>query len=55
MRKYEITLQFEASIEVEGESDSDAIEKAIEKARLDYGSEVADFGEFRIKQEEEER
>jgi hypothetical protein len=53
--KYEIVLSFEAYLSVEGESESEAFEKAIEKARADYGSEVADFGEFRlIKQREED-
>jgi hypothetical protein len=51
--KYEIALSFEAYLSVEGESESEAFEKAIEKARADYGSEVADFGEFRLINKEE--
>ena len=52
MKKYEIALVFEASLLVEGESESEAFENAIEKARLDYGSEVADFGQFTLKEED---
>ena len=52
MKRYEISLSFEASLSVEAESRTEAIEKAMEKARLDYGSEVADFGDFRLEEEE---
>lgn len=48
MPRYEIDLFFEASIIVDAQSESEAFESAIEKARVDYGSEVADFGEFRL-------
>jgi hypothetical protein len=52
MSKYEVELTFTAYITVEGESESEAIENAIDKARDNYGSEVADFGEFKLTREE---
>jgi hypothetical protein len=46
MPRYEIDLDFHAVLSVEAESEAEAIAEAIEKARDNYGSEVADFGSF---------
>lgn len=54
MRKYEMKLFFEASFNIEAESKDEAFEKVIEKARLEYGSEVADFGDFTLSEGEGE-
>ena len=46
MALYEIELNFHASLMVEAKSESEAVENAIERARDNYGSEVADYGNF---------
>jgi len=48
MIKYEIDLDFNAVISVEASNEEEAIAKAMEKARDDYGSEVADFADYTI-------
>jgi len=46
MANYQIDLNFNAILSVEADSKQEAMEKAIEKARDNYGSEVADYGNF---------
>lgn len=46
MANYQIDLDFHAVLSVEADTQEEAIEKAMEKARDNYGSEVADFGSF---------
>jgi hypothetical protein len=53
--KYRINLTFNAELQVEAGDREGAIELAIEKARLDYGNEVADYGNFTIEGEENEQ
>ncbi len=47
MNSSEVKLVFTAHFQVKGEGES-AIENAIEKARDEYGSEVAEYGEFTV-------
>jgi hypothetical protein len=47
MNNSEVKLVFTAHLQVAGEGET-AIENAIEKARDEYGSEVAEYGEFTI-------
>jgi flavin-binding protein dodecin len=51
MNSTEIKLVFTATFKVSGDN---AIENAIERARAEYGNEVADYGVFTIKGEEED-
>ena len=46
MKTYEIKLTFDASFIVTADNESQAIEEAIERARDNYGNEVADYGNF---------
>jgi uncharacterized protein YlaI len=47
MSNSEVKLVFTAHFQVNGDGET-AIENAIEKARDEYGSEVAEYGEFTI-------
>ena len=46
VKDFEIDLDFHASFTIKAKSKEEATELAMEKARLEYGSEVADFGDF---------
>jgi hypothetical protein len=46
VKDFEIDLDFHASFVIKAKSKEEATELAMEKARLEYGSEVADFGNF---------
>jgi hypothetical protein len=54
MANYQIDLNFNAILSIEADSKQEAIEKAIEKARDNYGSEVADYGNFTYREEASE-
>ena len=47
MSNSEVKLVFTAHFQVNGDGET-AIENAIERARVEYGSEVAEYGEFTI-------
>jgi ABC-type uncharacterized transport system auxiliary subunit len=53
MSHNKIKLVFTAHLKVSGDSES-AIENAMEKARAEYGNEVADYGVFTIEEESDE-
>lgn len=51
MSKYQVKMSFTALLNVEAESESQAIEKAMDKAYYNYGLEVYEYGKFRIEEE----
>ena len=53
MSSNEIKLVFTAHFKISGDID-DAIENAMERARVYYGNEVADYGVFTIERESDE-
>ena len=50
MSSNEVKLVFTAHFKISGDSEH-AIENAMERARVDYGNEIADFGEFTLEVE----
>ena len=50
MAKYEIEMTFTAWLNVEADSKSEAIEKAMNKAHDNYGSEVYEYATFTNKE-----
>jgi ABC-type uncharacterized transport system auxiliary subunit len=53
MSHNKIKLVFTAHLKISGDSES-AIENAIERARAEYGNEVADYGVFTMEEESDE-
>ena len=53
MSSNEVKLVFTAHFKVSGDGEL-AIENAIEKARVEYGNEVADYGSFTLERENDE-
>jgi hypothetical protein len=52
MKHYEIGLYFTGGYEILANNADEAIEIAMEKARVQYGSEIADYAGFRIEPNE---
>jgi hypothetical protein len=53
VKEFEIDLDFHASFTIKAKSKEEAIEIAMDKARLEYGPEVADYGDFIAGEDEE--
>jgi predicted house-cleaning noncanonical NTP pyrophosphatase (MazG superfamily) len=49
-KEFEISLDFHASFTIKAKSKEEAIEIAMDKARLEYGPEVADYGDFIVRE-----
>ena len=47
-QNFEIDLNFHASFTIKAKSKEEAIDIVMEKARLEYGNEVSDYGDFTI-------
>lgn len=52
MNKYEIGLYFTGGYEILANNLEEAIEIAMEKARVQYGSEISDYASFRVEPNE---
>jgi hypothetical protein len=50
MSKYQVKMSFTALLNVEAESESKAIERAMDKAYDNYGLEIYEYGDFRVEE-----
>jgi len=53
VKDFEIDLDFHASFTIKAKNKEEAIEIAMDKARLEYGPELADYGNFIVGEGEE--